>query len=89
MKYPKNYARLVVNHPSPSLKKRGPLKLPLLRRGLGGFGSADEDKSRAATQALADYQRDITELKSDSRLIPCLLTFNLTLTVAILWKVFS
>jgi len=50
---------------------------------------ADEDKSRAATQALADYQRDITELKSDSRLIPCLLTFNLTLTVAILWKVFS
>jgi len=56
---------------------------------LGGFGSADEDKSRAAAQALADYQRDITELKSDSRLIPCLLTFNLTLTVAILWKVFS
>ena len=27
----------VLNHPSPSLWKRGPLKLPLLRRGLGGF----------------------------------------------------
>ncbi len=72
---------------------------------------ADEEKSRAAAQAIADYQRDISELKTELkqdiselkaelrqdiyelrsgyRLMQWMLTFNLTLTVAILWKVFS
>ena len=50
---------------------------------------ADEEKAKSAAEAIADYQRDISELKSDNRLIRWIVTFNLAIAVTTMWKVFS
>ena len=44
---------------------------------------AEDDKARAAATAIADYQRDIADLKSDVKLIKWIVGFNLAFTVAI------
>lgn len=49
---------------------------------------ANEDKARRAAEALADYQRDISELRGDTRLLKWIASTNLAFTMAILWKVF-
>ena len=49
---------------------------------------ADETKARRAAEALADYQRDISELRGDTRLLKWMAGSNLAFTMAILWRVF-
>jgi hypothetical protein len=46
---------------------------------------AEDDKARAAAQAIAEYSRDITELKGSLPLIKAIAGFNLALTMAVVW----
>lgn len=50
---------------------------------------ADDDKARAAAEAIAEYSRDITEIKGSLTLSKGMIGFNLAFTMAVLWKVFS
>ncbi|HSO83364.1 integrase [Thiocapsa sp.] len=50
---------------------------------------ADDEKARAAAKAIAEYNRDISELRSNLALLKWMVGFNLAFTMAILWKVFS
>lgn len=45
---------------------------------------ADEDKALAAASAIADYQRDIAELKGDVKLVKWIVGFNLAFSVTVL-----
>ena len=49
---------------------------------------ANEEKARRAAEALADYQRDISELRGDTRVLKWIAGTNLAFTMAILWRVF-
>lgn len=44
---------------------------------------AQDDKAIAAASAIADYQRDIAELRGDVKLIKWIVGFNLAFSVAI------
>jgi hypothetical protein len=44
-----------------------------------------DDKARAAAQAVAQYDRDIAELKAGQMLLKWMVGFNLAFTMAILW----
>ena len=48
---------------------------------------ADEDKALAAASAIADYQRDIAELKGDVKLIKWIVGFNLAFSVTVLFLI--
>ena len=48
----------------------------------------DEKKAREAAAALANYQRDIAELRGDNRVLKWMIGTNLAFTMAILWRVF-
>lgn len=48
---------------------------------------ANDEKARRAAKALADYQRDISELRGDTRLLKWMAATNLAFTMAILWRV--
>jgi hypothetical protein len=50
---------------------------------------ADESKARAAAQAIAEYNRDISEIRGNLALLRWMVGFNLAFTLAIVWKVFS
>jgi len=57
---------------------------------------APEDKARKAAEAIAGYENrfsridnDLTALRGEMALVKWMLGFNLAMTVAILWKVFS
>lgn len=57
---------------------------------------APEDKARKAADAIAGYENrvsridnDLTALRGEMALVKWMLGFNLAMTVAILWKVFS
>jgi hypothetical protein len=50
---------------------------------------APEDKARAAAQAVAQYDKDIAEVKASLLLVKWMLGFNLAFTLAIVWKVFA
>jgi hypothetical protein len=50
---------------------------------------ADDEKARAAAKAIAEYNRDISELRSNLALLKWMVGFNLAFTMAILWKTFS
>jgi hypothetical protein len=50
---------------------------------------AEDDKARAAAQAIAEYSRDIMELKSSLTLLKWMVGFNLAFTMAVVWKVFT
>ena len=49
---------------------------------------ATEEKARRAAEALADYQRDLSDLRGDTRLLKWIAGTNLAFTMAILWRVF-
>ena len=48
---------------------------------------ADDDKALAAASAIADYQRDIAELKGDVKLIKWIVGFNLAFSVTVLFLI--
>jgi len=50
---------------------------------------ADDEKARAAAQAIAEYSRDIGEIKATMTLLKWMLGTNLAFTLAIVWRVFS
>lgn len=50
---------------------------------------ADEQKSRDAAEAIANYRDDIKEIFSQLRLLNWMVTFNLAFTIGVLWKIFS
>jgi hypothetical protein len=50
---------------------------------------AEDDKARAAAQAIVEYSRDITEPKGSLALLKWMVGFNLAFTMAVVWKVFT
>jgi hypothetical protein len=42
-----------------------------------------------SAQALADYQKDISELRSDMNLLKWMIGFNLAISLAVLWKLIA
>ncbi len=50
---------------------------------------APEDKARAAAQAVAQYDRDIAEIKASLMLLKCMVGFNLAFTLSVVWKIFT
>lgn len=57
---------------------------------------AEDEKARAAAQAIAEYGRDIAEvkatlaeIKATQVLLKWMAGFNLAFTMAIVWRVFS
>ena len=49
---------------------------------------ASEEKSKAAAQALADYENRFAKLEAGQLLLKWMIGFNLAFTMAILWKIF-
>ena len=49
---------------------------------------APEDKAKAAAQAVAHCDRDISEIKASLMLVKWMIGFNLSFTLALIWKVF-
>lgn len=49
---------------------------------------APEDKAKAAAQAVAHYDRDLNEIKAGLMLVKWMIGFNLSFTLALIWKVF-
>lgn len=50
---------------------------------------AEDDKARAAATAIAEYNRDIGEIKSNLALLKWMVGFNLAFTLAVVWRVFA
>ncbi len=50
---------------------------------------ADEEKAREAAKAVAQYDKDIAEIKASLMLVKWMVGFNLAFTLAVLWKAFS
>ncbi len=50
---------------------------------------APEDKACAAAQAVAQYDKDIAELKAGLMPIKWMIGFNLAFTLSIVWMVFA
>ena len=50
---------------------------------------ADEAKAREAAQAVAQYDKDIAEIKAGLMLLKWMIGFNLAFTFAVVWKVFT
>jgi len=50
---------------------------------------ASEEKARAAARAMTNYETRISKIESDMNLLKWTVGFNLALTVAILFRVFS
>jgi hypothetical protein len=50
---------------------------------------ASEEKARKAAEAIASYENRFTRIESDLALLKWMVGFNLAMTVAVLWKVFS
>ena len=48
---------------------------------------AEEDKALAAASAIADYQKDIAELRGDVKLIKWIVGFNLAFSVTMLFLI--
>ena len=48
---------------------------------------AEEDKALAAATAIADYQKDIAELRGDVKLIKWIVGFNLAFSVTMLFLI--
>ena len=49
---------------------------------------ASEEKSRAAAQALAAYDKRFSGINADLILLKWMIGFNLAFTMALLWKAF-
>ena len=50
---------------------------------------ASEGKARAAARAMTNYETRISKIESDINLLKWMAGFNLAMTVAILFRVFS
>jgi hypothetical protein len=50
---------------------------------------ASEEKARKAAEALASYENRFTRIESDLAVLKWMVGFNMAMTVAVLWKVFS
>lgn len=50
---------------------------------------ASEDKSKAAAEALADYENRFATLEAGQLLLKWMIGFNLAFTMTILWKIFQ
>jgi hypothetical protein len=50
---------------------------------------ASEEKVRKAAEALARYENRFARIEGDIGVLKWMLGFNLAVTVAVLWKVFS
>mgnify|MGYP006329847617 CR=1 FL=1 len=50
---------------------------------------ASEEKARAAARAIANYETRIADLKGDLGLVKWMVGFNLVISVAILFRIFS
>ena len=50
---------------------------------------AGEEKARAAAEAIAGYENRFAKIDQDLAVIKWMAGFNLVLTTAVLWKVFS
>ena len=50
---------------------------------------ASEEKARAAARAMINYETRISKIVSDINLLKWMVGFNLALTIAILFRVFS
>jgi len=50
---------------------------------------ASESKARAAARAMTNYETRISKIESDINLLKWMAGFNLAITVAILFRVFS
>ncbi len=50
---------------------------------------ADDEKARAAAQAIAEYNRDVAEIRGNLALLKWMIGLNLAFTLAITWKVFA
>lgn len=50
---------------------------------------ASEEKARKAAEAVATYENRFARIESDLALLKWMIGFNLAITVAILWKIFS
>ncbi len=48
-----------------------------------------DDKSKAAAQALADYENRFASLEAGQMLLKWMVGFNLAFTMAILWRIFQ
>ena len=50
---------------------------------------ASEGKARAAARAMTNYETRISKIESDINLLKWMVGFNLAMTVAVLFRVFS
>jgi hypothetical protein len=50
---------------------------------------ASEEKARMAARAMTNYETRISKIESDLNLLKWMVGFNLAMTVAILFRVFS
>ena len=50
---------------------------------------ASEEKARSAAEAIAGYENRFTKIDQDLAVVKWMAGFNLALTTAVLWKVFS
>ncbi len=50
---------------------------------------ASEEKARKAAEAVATYENRFARIESDLAVVKWMIGFNLAMTVAVLWKVFS
>ncbi len=50
---------------------------------------ASEEKARKAAEAVASYENRFARMESDLTVLKWMVGFNLAITAAVLWKVFS
>ncbi len=50
---------------------------------------ASDEKAKLAAQAVAQYDKDIAEVKASLLLVKWMVGFNLAFTMAVLWRVFA
>jgi len=50
---------------------------------------ASEEKARKAAEAVASYENRFARIEGDLGVVKWMIGFNLAMTVAVLWKVFS
>lgn len=50
---------------------------------------ASEEKSPKAAEAIANYENRFSRIESDLAVLKWMVGFNLAMTTAVLWKVFS
>ena len=50
---------------------------------------ASEEKARKAAEAVASYENRFARIETDLALLKWMIGFNLAITIAVLWRVFS